>query len=228
MLVFPVISPSISSVSVTYITNAVDATNGSSFSFTSTSFGPAAADRKIVIGVSSENGGSGERTISALTVGGVSATQLVRSYQAGNDCVAELWIATVPTGTSGTVAITWSGSVRACGIGVWAVNGASSTAFDTASNSQTSSISAVAVTTSCEAGGVIIGMVGGGQANPVSSYSWSNANEDFDATVDAGDRATHSGASNAYAAAQSSLAITVTPSVSGELSAVTISLSPGA
>lgn len=217
----------ISPVTVSFASSGKSSTNGSSFSFSSLSFGTAAADRKIVVGVSSENGGSGSRTISSLTVGGVSATQLVRAYQATtNDTVAELWIATVPTGTSGTVAVTWSGTVRACGVVVCATYGASSTAFDTASGGHTGSSSALALTTSCEAGGVIIGMVTGSVANPVATFTWANASEVVDETVDASDRVTQSGAANEYATAQTNLAITATPSGSGDMAGVTVALSP--
>jgi hypothetical protein len=69
--------------------------------FAGVSFGVAAANRYIVVSVLRFNGGGG--TITAVTIGGVSAAEVVTVADATMS--AGIWIALVPTGVTGTVAL---------------------------------------------------------------------------------------------------------------------------
>jgi hypothetical protein len=79
-------------------------------SFTSTSIGTASADRILIVGVSNPDSG---RTISSVIVDPAgSNVSLTRGRSANGGTVttgAELWYGNVPTGTSVTIQVTYSG-----------------------------------------------------------------------------------------------------------------------
>lgn len=80
------------------------------YTFAGVDFGEAATNRLLIIAVA---GGSTSTAIplSSITIGGVSATIHVQSDQSGNTRNGHVGIAsaTVPTGTSGTIVVTWNG-----------------------------------------------------------------------------------------------------------------------
>jgi hypothetical protein len=163
-------------VTVAFTDSAVDAVDGTTFTFSSKSLGTAAANRKIVVGV----GERGSTSIASVSVAGVGATQLI-NLVSGTSNRSNIWIADVPTGTTGDVVVTCGTSALRCGIGVWAMYGAaSSTPSDTASSVDDAGVDTLVV----PANGVGIGYcfsVGTGL-----TATWSNMTERFDATVESG------------------------------------------
>lgn len=95
--------------------SATDASLTTSFSFASRNFGTAYPDRYIIaiLALPSNN-----RDASACTIGGVTASKL-----AGNSDIrrASIWGAAVPTGTTGTVAITADGTSAGCGLHIYSI-----------------------------------------------------------------------------------------------------------
>lgn len=91
---------------VTYSFEASSSQAVGSGSFAGIAFGAAAANRYIVVSVLRFNGGGG--TITAVTIGGVSATEV--ATVADVSMSAGIWIALVPTGTTGTIVLTDSAS----------------------------------------------------------------------------------------------------------------------
>ncbi|MHA7852175.1 hypothetical protein [Roseovarius sp.] len=77
-----------------------------SYTFSGVSFGAADANRVVYVMVGYDRGGSG-LTPDSVTIGGVSATQVGTTLtSAGNgESTLSLWKASVPSGTSGSVAI---------------------------------------------------------------------------------------------------------------------------
>jgi hypothetical protein len=208
-------------VTYAYTANTSNAGSATSYTFSSVALGTAAANRKIIVGTGSQENVDGTH-INTLTVGGVSATELVAiNDDAGIDSQSEIWIATVPTGTTGDIVIVTNGGQDNMGIGVWAVYGASSTAHDTV----TSTADPQTGTINVPAGGVLIAIAydrGGG-----SDYVWTGPTKDFFTVIES--NVQYSGASKAYASAQTNL--TVTANVSTEPAThpvmVGVSLAPG-
>ena len=89
----------------TFRSSTTTAVSNSSVSMT---FGPAFAGRVLVIGIGTR-AGSSLSTISGVSIGGVSATELQNRLLGGDTGFGIFW-ARVPTGTSGTVAWSISGS----------------------------------------------------------------------------------------------------------------------
>lgn len=107
-----------------------DASNLTTYTFNTQPFGTAQADRYICVAYGArQSGGAG---FSSGTIGGVSASKVVESNLA-NWWPAGMMVAAVPTGTTGTVAITFGGTMTECAIAIWAMYGLSSgTPYDTA------------------------------------------------------------------------------------------------
>lgn len=114
---------------LTYIANYVDEGGAQNpVTWTGVNFGAEAADRYIIVGIGTRND---SRTISSVTIGGVTADILVQN-QDGNT-TAGIAIALVPTGVSGTVVVTLNGTADAHYLGVWSVTGLpTATPVDTA------------------------------------------------------------------------------------------------
>lgn len=192
--------------------NPVSTANASSYTFSSASIGTAATGRLVVVGVGGVQGGSGF-TISSVTIGGNAATALttlVEGTGGGNCAYACLYGLTVDSGTSADVVVNWSAGLASCGIGVWAVYDLLST---TPEDTGTSTTNGGSVSMDCSAGGVIIGYrhtqrnsTGG------STHSWSNLTERFDQVVDSANSDNNSGASDAFATAQTGMSISCTSS----------------
>lgn len=96
-------------------------------------FGTADASRRVHVVVHAEDATT-TYSISSATIGGVSATINVQE-PGTNITLSAILTANVPTGTTGTVSITFSEAIVSCSIGVWSSTGLSSdTAFATATS----------------------------------------------------------------------------------------------
>lgn len=167
-------------VAITYQSNNNDTTNTTAYTFTGQSLGAAAGDRDIVVAIGARNNATG--VVSSVTIGGVSATLLkaIDDTNAGSDLV-ELWIAAVPTGTTGDIVVNFTGTMLRCAIIVWSMTGASSiTPSATASDSGTIANGGVysAALTIPSNGGGIAAAWGGGGGNPIMLIDWAVFSED--------------------------------------------------
>lgn len=180
--------------------------------FTSQAIGSAAATRLVAVGYAVERN-AGSALITAVTIGGVSATQVV---QANNTVeFASIWIAAVPTGTTANIVSTHSNAPGAVGIEVWALGNASSTATDSGTDSNSNPAT---FDLDINAGGVALGVVIH-RSNTDATFTWSNLTEDNDQVIETGGESM-SGASAAFATIQTNLTISVTSSQAGVRSPV--------
>jgi len=97
-----------------FLQATTDTANATTYTITGVNFGTADANRRIVIGIAAR--ATSTFTVSSATIGGVSATILAQVTQvpvAGAFNIHAYITADVPTGSSGTVAITLStGALR--------------------------------------------------------------------------------------------------------------------
>ncbi len=93
------------------------------YTFSSLTLGTSAADRWVIVGVVCGSAPSG------VTVGGVTATNVVQDAGAGS---ASIWAANVPSGTTGSIVVTTGGDEE-MHVGYWTVNMPSGTPADTSS-----------------------------------------------------------------------------------------------
>lgn len=128
---------------LTYQTHAENTSSLSSYSFTSQPIGSAQADRYVIVGIGWANLSP---TISSVTIGGVSATNIATNANANGN--SALYIALVPTGTTANVDIAFSGATGIhCGIAVWSATGLLSTTAVSSGNNSSSATPSVTLTT---------------------------------------------------------------------------------
>lgn len=104
-----------SKYNIAYTARISSATNATTYTFNSVDFGTANDMREIYVVFS--YGSTATRTVSSVTIGGVSATQVVASAFITSGTA--MYMAKVPTGTTGTIVITMSGSLLRIGGGVF-------------------------------------------------------------------------------------------------------------
>jgi hypothetical protein len=176
--------PSTPAPVVSFVDSAVDAVNRTEYTF-ALDFGDAAADRYLIATPSARGATSG--TISFVTIGGVSATQIINTtaLQQTLHNTAAIFIAAVPTGTSGDVVVTYADGKSRAGCGLFRVTGLSSaTAHDTAADNVEHS--PLVDTINVLGGGFVIA-VAVGEATVI----WAGVTESYDEAVEGGFR--HSG-----------------------------------
>lgn len=170
--------------------------NSAASSYThSVDIGTASSDRYVIVAV---GGTLGSRTISSVTINGVSATSIVSMT---NTVCGAIFMANVTSGSGAqNIDVVYSGNVDVSGIGVWTLTGVSST---TPVHTLTSTAVPGTGSLTTVAGGVAVAYA---MVNDTTSFTWTNLTEQFDNTAAA---VGHSGAHDA-ATTGSSLTITST------------------
>ncbi len=152
--------------------DSIDATDLTTYSFTTQNFGADYIDRTMIVSVFGNSGSTG-RTISSATIGGVSANVSFEEEAFGSS--VHVMTAAPITGTTGTVAITFSGSMESCGIAVYSVSHLESeTPVDTAFDENFSDAN---LTLSVISGGIAVGIAGG--VDTPSEITFGGLDHDF-------------------------------------------------
>ena len=120
----------------------------SSVTFSAMSFGSAATDRRMILCITYR--AVGGRTISGVTIGGQTATRLVAVLTEGVSRNSLIYIADVPSGTTGDVVITANSALNDVGVSIYRTVGLSTTTTpnDTGTdNAQTANLMDVSLNT---------------------------------------------------------------------------------
>jgi len=206
MSLFPIFAPaSAAVVTGSFASSGVTSleSNATSFTFSGVDLGTAASNRHIVIAAVTAAGSASNGA--SVTVGGASASLVIRASGADNTR-AELWIASLPSGTTGDVVIVWSVAKDRCGYAAWAMYGANATASDTATDSDTTP----SFTIDVPANGYLIAGAGFNGPSSVPTATWTGVTEDYDETTKPNSGQT--GGSVALAAAASGRTVSFSPS----------------
>ena len=117
-----------------------------------------------------------------MTIGGIAATLVGTANSTGGGAdLATMWIAAVPTGTTGNVVINFSAAMVRCGCALYALNGlASPTPFHVQTNTTIGRASggAQCAEQRCCAGWRV------GQYNQLNASTWTGLTKDGDFTVE--------------------------------------------
>jgi hypothetical protein len=156
----------------------VSAADSTTFTFAAQPIGTASATRRVIVGT--VQGLTSAVTASSVTIGGISASLLKRQVVGNGN--AEFWMATVSSGTTADVVVTWSSLVGRCGVAIWSVpNLNSDTPIDTDGGTieDAANASDLTVTTEISANVLGIGMTvdGGGM-------TWRNMTERDEQTLE--------------------------------------------
>lgn len=158
-----------SAVVLTYDSQNSASPAASSYTFTAQAIGTASSDRFVIVGISV--GSSTGSTLTSVTIGGVTAS-LLKGASPGSGAEVDLWGATVPTGTTGNIVITFGYTAVTVSISVWDIKGLNSTTPTNTYNA--SGANPLIVSADVSAGGVAIGMVGNLNNAAATSWSWTN------------------------------------------------------
>lgn len=207
--------------SITYQTNASSISDLSSYTFSAQAIGLAADRDYVIVGIFTRDTSTGT-TISSVTIGGNSASQIISNNwdDAGaNSSIVALYYAAVASGTTADVVVNLSTTMLRCGIGVYTVkNVASMTPFDTGSANSTFGTT---VNLNCDtpSGNSIILAVFQAAASDVT-MAWTGPTENFEAFFE---NLNTSGASASYSSAATQT-VTGTAGGSSVIGGVSISL----
>lgn len=202
---------------VTFLQLTQDSADNSTYNKTGVNFGTAAADRRIHIAGAARSSDGGARTISSVTIGGVAAT--INNQLDNSGSIVWNAVAAVPTGTSGTIDLVFSGTMGNCDFGSFASYGVVSS---TASDGSTSTANPGTFDLDIPAGGIAIAIssvdVGG------ATQTWAGLTERWDGLQSSGND--FSGASDAFATVQTNLTVSATRSSSSRPTYAVVSFGP--
>jgi hypothetical protein len=185
---------------LTFLQAATDSADATTYSFASQNFGSAHPNRFLIATFGWAAGAN--PTGSSCTIGGITASKAVEVVPAVSSGGACIFIARVPSGTSGTVAITLTGGAVRMALGLYAATDLRSET-PTATSSHNAAVSGVTSGTIAVQGqGIVVGTAF--SIDAVSGYTWTGLTKDNQTSVEAG-VAEFSCASGVFASTQASL-----------------------
>lgn len=197
-------------VSHAYLGHQNSLPGATSYTFSGMDFGAVHTGRYLVACIIST------ANLSSVTIGGVAATRIV-----GPEIFAEMWIANVPTGTSGDVVINAGSNIIRAGVNLYSLIGiSSSTPHDTASDWANNASRSASI--DCPSKGVII--CGAGFTAASGNAAWGNVTEDDE---DSGAPSNiYTSASKFFGSTQSGLSVTVSMTSASNSQLVAASFGP--
>lgn len=217
----PILLGGVGPVEISLTANALSTTDLTTYTFSGCSFGAAASNRIIAVGIVIGMAGTTSTAISSVTIGGVSASQAatvlgISSASAVNPAVrSAVWTAVVPNGTTGDIVVTMAAAVRSCAIDVYRLVNADITPYHTATFA-TNAASVFSAALNLIAGGAAIGVFG---SHDSVTTTWTNLTEQTDRAVEGGVAA--SSANNLTLSTQT-LTVTATTSAAATTGALAL------
>jgi len=181
-----------------YVSTNVSTSNTTTYTFTSQAIGTAASDRRVVVGIMNRDALA---VPASVTVDGVGLTMDASKQNTG---AASIWSAPIPSGSTGTIVVTYSVANTCCGIGVWETNGDPVATGVSGVNSATP-----AVTVSTSPGDFVIGVLQCRVSVLGPSVTWNTASERYDGQVDGAVRQ-HAGADLVAVGSSADMGATIT------------------
>jgi hypothetical protein len=185
-------------ISIAFLQSAESGTDASSYTFSTQNIGVAATDRHIIVATIARGA---SQTLTGVTIGGVTATSVANNSNDGS--IAALFIAAVPTGTTGDIVLTFSGTMIRAADGAYRATGLGSA---TPTDTGVSSANAPTTDLDIAAGGFGIGTAFSGGTAP--TFTWTGLTENFDAGWAENSDTAYTGAMEEFATAQTGLTIT--------------------
>lgn len=152
----------------------------STFTYSAQALGAEDATRQIIVAVGGQKGVGGTGIPTSVTVAGVSATQVSGVSADGTNFTmgTSLWVATVPTGTTGDIVVTYPATMSRMSFAAYRMVNGNATPASTGNNSDTVSGTTLTASPTIPASSIFI--VAGTTGNTGGTISWTNATEDFE------------------------------------------------
>jgi len=178
-------------ITTTFLQATGDTSDTTTYTFAAQDFGAEDATRTIAVVITARSATA--QSVSSVSIGGVTATLVTTTT--GDASVAAIAYAAVPTGATGAVVVTFSGSMVRCAIGLYRLVGGSVTA--TGASGETSA------TVTAAAGGCV---VAGGYASAYTA-AWTGVTKNWEFDIEPPGRITSGG--SAATPAAGSIAVSV-------------------
>ena len=159
---------------------AVEASAGTTITYSSLSFGTVDSNRIIAVVACARM--ATVNTISSMTIGGISASAVSNTIaQTGgtNGSNCQMFQAAVPTGTTGSVVVTYGAATARTGITVYRIVTGTTTATSSSSNNGSSNPLTCTLTLPGSGGGFVANW----QSSTTTATTWTNATETYTATA---------------------------------------------
>lgn len=180
----------------------------STFTFPDMAIGAVAGGRHVLVAISGRSGNT-STNITSVTIGGITATSVIRAFRGGSgsgENLTAIYIAPVPTGTTATIVVNFNVAFARASVSVYRVVGLmSATATATGNSTATNPTASLNIS----AGGFAVGSC---YSESMTSFTWTNLTESVDSTTNFNN--TYTAAAANFAAAQTGLALTCTPASS--------------
>lgn len=190
----------------TFLQGANSTSGLTTYTFSSQNLGAADAARQIRVDIFAR-ALSGNTTIDAVTVGGISATAVVQQFNASSASnVVGQFIVNVPTGTTGDVVVTFSGAQLRAAIALSSstdLNPTPTATYQSTDDPPTASVNVVA-------GGDCAGCAVTGAG---ATWSWTGITEVYDQQIGA-TACTPTSAHSTFGTTQTGLTVTASPTAS--------------
>jgi len=184
-------------MSLAFLQGAGDASDLTTYTFASQNLGTADANRYII--VCAQGRAATDRTISSITVQGISSSAIVSTNNGGN--AIGIAIFAVPTGTTGDIVVAYSDTMLRSAIQVFSVIGVDST---TPHDSGTSTAASPTYDIDVPAGGFAIGTA---VAGTTGGHTWTGLTANYSEITESAFRA--SAASESFVSTQTDLTVSV-------------------
>lgn len=166
-------------MALSFLQTAGDATDLTTYTFSSQNLGATASDRFIICAITGRSSDGSARTLSSATIGGVTATINCQINNSGS--MSAIVAASVPTGTTGDVVLVFSSTMTDANIALYRATGLSSaTAIDTG----TSSADPGTDTLTIKSGGVLVGIAT--DDDGTHTCTWTGLTENYDSATAGG------------------------------------------
>lgn len=195
---------------------ATSASDLSAYTFAAQNLGSADANRNIVAVVTGRSNDGGARTLTSVTINGVTA-KIVR-FAINSGSMIAIVHAKVPTDASGDVVVTWSSTMTNCAIALYSSVSQYFGVYDHGADTA----NALSYAIDCPAGGFVVAAARSDSGGTTSS--WTNLTERYDGTDGLNDFST---ASADFGTVQTDLAVSVSISAYSRESFVAVSFFAG-
>ena len=165
---------------VSYITALDNIADQTTYTYTAASIGTASAGRYVVIGVSGASGTTATRTVTSLTIGGVSATAIQNPL---TSIATSLFGLTVAAGTTADIVVTFSAAVVYSKIYIYTVTGLNSTTPIDSDSASASGVTSISLTLTTQPNAAIISICSGGNET-TSITGWTNLTQNQSSVID--------------------------------------------
>ena len=209
-------------VTVTYADSAADATNLTTYTFSGRALGTPSPSRQVVVGAVSP----GTTTqVSSVTIAGNAAASVIDAGAVNP--APSLWKVSDSTNATGDIVVTFAAGVSRCAIIIYEVHNASTTVHDTGTHQLaggTANSTLLTDTINVAAGGAVIGFAAAGDGAVTQPWTWTELTEDVETAGEANTSST--GASKAYAGAQTGMTVTAQHTGTDARAFVLVSFAP--